>query len=165
MSLVLHLSLHVLTALIAGYIIWRFWHFPTSSFFAAFVGAVLIDLDHLIDYFLAFGFHFSLPSFLQGEQFAQSDKIYVLFHGWEYVILLLGIAWFVESSGKLKTIILALALGIFFHILVDVNVNSGMTFRSYSVVYRSLQHYDMETIVTPAHYQEHLSQKSKTTFE
>lgn len=165
MSLAPHLFLHVLSAALAGYIIWRFLRRPLLSFGAAFCGAVLVDLDHLIDYFLAFGFTFDLLSFLRGEQFAQSDQIYVLFHGWEYTILLAVAVWFLKDNRRLKTAVLGLALGIFFHLLIDVNINRGMTVRSYSVVYRALQHYEMEAIVTPEHYQEHLLQKNRRTLE
>lgn len=159
MSLAAHLFLHVLTALIVGYVVWRFWRLPLLSFGAAFFGAVLIDLDHLIDYFLAFGFHFDIFSFIHGGQFAENDRIYVLFHGWEYVILLLVAAWLVKSTAKLRVAFLALALGILFHLLIDVNVNDGMTVKSYSVVYRAAERYEMGKIVTPEHYREHLLKK------
>jgi len=159
MSLALHLFLHLLTALIAGYIIWRFFGKPLISFGAAFFGAVLIDLDHLIDYFFAFGFHFDIFSFIHGEQFAKNDKIYVLFHGWEYIILLVAAAWLIKSNFKLKAAVLALALGGFFHLLIDVNVNDGMTLKGYSILYRARQSFDIEKIVTPEHYQKHILQK------
>ncbi len=159
MSLALHLFLHVLTALLAGYIVWRFYHKPLFSFGAAFFGAVLIDLDHLIDYFMAFGFHFSLISFIHGVQFAKNEKIYVLFHGWEYVILLLGLAWLAKSGMRLKVMALALSLGAFFHLVIDVNINDGMTLRSYSVVYRSMHHYELKQIVTVEHYLKYHGEK------
>jgi hypothetical protein len=141
MSLASHLLFHVFTALIAGYIVWRFWRHPLLSFGIAFVGAVLIDLDHLIDYYIAFGSHFDMLSFIHGEQFAKNDKIYVLFHGWEYVILLIAVSWLIKSNIKLKVAVLALALGAFFHLLIDVNVNHGMTVQGYSVVYRAIHYY------------------------
>lgn len=165
MSLASHLFLHIFTAAIAGYIIWRFWRHPLLSFGIAFVGAVLIDLDHLIDYYIAFGPHFDISSFINGEQFAKNDKIYVLFHGWEYVILLITVAWLIRSNIKLKVAVLALALGAFFHLLIDVNVNDGMTIRGYSVMYRSAYEYEMKKIVTPEHYQNHLMNKIEYSFD
>lgn len=165
MSLSLHLFIHVITALFAGYIIWRFWQKPLLSFGAAFFGSVLLDLDHLIDYYIAFGLHFDMLSFIHGEQFAKNDKIYVLFHGWEYVILLITVAWLIRSNIKLKVAVLALALGTFFHLLIDVNVNDGMTIRGYSVMYRSTNDYEMKKIVTPEHYQNHLMNKIEYSFD
>lgn len=153
------MSLHVLTALIAGYIIWRFFREPIISFGAAFVGGVLIDLDHLIDYFLAFGVNFRLEGFLLGVQFEKNDKIYVLFHGWEYVILLAIVTWLIKSNIKLKVAILALSLGAFFHLLIDVNINGGMTIKSYSILYRATHHYDMKKVVTPEHYKGQMLKK------
>ncbi|MEK9151268.1 MAG: hypothetical protein AAB547_01410 [Patescibacteria group bacterium] len=159
MNLVLHLLFHVLTAFFVGYIVWRFWRRPLISFGAAILGAVLIDLDHLIDYYIAFGPHFDMLSFIHGEQFAKNDKIYVLFHGWEYVILLLAVAWLIKSNIKLKVAVLALSLGAFFHLLIDVNVNRGMTVRSYSIAYRTFHHYEMKAVVTPGHYKGTPAQK------
>lgn len=158
MSLASHLLLHIFTAAIAGYIIWRFFRHPLLSFGAAFFGSVLLDLDHLIDYYIAFGLHFDMLSFIHGEQFAKNDKIYVLFHGWEYVILLITVAWLIRSNIKLKAAVLALALGTFFHLLIDVNINDGMTIRGYSVMYRAVHDYEMKAIVTQEHYVDHLKQ-------
>ncbi len=162
MDLASHLLLHVFTALIAGYVIWRFWRRPLLSFGAAFFGAVLIDLDHLIDYSIAFGPHFDVFSFIHGEQFAKNDKIYVLFHGWEYVILLLAVAWLIKERTRLKVACVALSLGAFFHLMIDVNINQGMTVRGYSVAYRALQGYEMKKIVTPEQYKKHILKKQMT---
>lgn len=153
MGLTLHLSVHVLTAFVAGYMVWRIWRKPLVSFGAAFFGAVLIDLDHLVDYFFAFGLHFDLASFLQGAQFDKNEKIYVLLHGWEYVILLLILAWLIRKNIQLKVGILAFALGAFFHLVLDTNINQGMSVKGYSILYRSVQGFEMEQVVTAEHYQ------------
>lgn len=165
MSLALHLFLHVLTALLAGYISWVLFGNPGFSFIGGLIGGVLIDLDHLIDYFLAFRYRWKVSYFLKGYQFLKSDRIYVFFHGWEYLALI-GIASFaVGADGNLRILLFAFGAGIFFHLIVDMFVNHGMTFRGYSFFYRLKHHFDLEKIVTPEHYKEHLSQKSKTTFE
>ncbi|PIR73431.1 MAG: hypothetical protein COU40_02455, partial [Candidatus Moranbacteria bacterium CG10_big_fil_rev_8_21_14_0_10_35_21] len=111
MSLFLHLTLHVLSGLLAGYFVWKYYKKPTLTFGFSFLGAVLIDLDHFIDYFLAFGFNFKLDYFTHGYQFLKSDKIYVLFHGWEYVIIFLILGLFIFKSKTAKTVIFALAFG------------------------------------------------------
>lgn len=165
MLLWLHLFIHVVFAVLAGLIVWKFCGQKIISFAAAFAGGVLIDLDHLIDHFAAFGFSFDFFSFIQGEHFAVNDKIYVLFHGWEYVILLIVVVWLIKSNIKLKTAILALAVGAFFHLLVDVNINHGMTYTGYSVIYRAVNGYKMEKIVTPKHYIDHLSKKREHSFD
>lgn len=165
MSLPIHLFIHIVFAFVAGYIVWRFWGKPLFSFGAAFGGSVLLDFDHFIDYVIAFGFRFDILTFIHGDQFTKNDKIYVLFHGWEYVILLLVAVWLIKSNLKVKVASVALALGIFLHLVVDVNVNGGMTIKSYSILYRLENRFEMQKIVTPEHYREHLREKQSTRFE
>lgn len=159
MSLFFHLSTHILTGVVAGYIVWRVWGNPFSSFSMAFIGGVLIDLDHFIDYFLAFGWQFRLEYFIKGYQFLASDKIYILFHGWEYVVLLAAIAWFIKFNIKLKAIVLALALGMFFHLSIDAFTNEGAQIKTYSIIYRAKNNFDVQQLVTPEHYQDHQMRK------
>lgn len=123
------------------------------------MGGVLIDLDHFIDYFLAFGFTFNLNYFIHGYQFLKSDKIYILFHGWEYVILLLTVSWLIKSNIKIKAAVLALALGMFFHLGIDAVTNEGAQFRTYSIIYRAKNNFDLQPLVTPEHYQDHQIRK------
>ena len=51
-------------------------------------GGVFIDLDHLFDYVVAFGFHWDIDNFLNGSHFKLNGKVYVPFHAYEYVLLL-----------------------------------------------------------------------------
>ncbi|MEP7162799.1 MAG: hypothetical protein ABI747_03480 [Candidatus Moraniibacteriota bacterium] len=160
MSLILHLFLHVAFAFLAGFIAWILIPVsPWIPFVAAFFGGVLIDLDHFIDYFMAFGIRFNLKAFIEGHHFLKNDKIYVLFHGWEYTILLAGGAWFFRTDTGLQAAFFALSLGMLLHLLVDVIVNHGMTIRGYSAFYRAKHDYAMEKIVTPEHYAKDVMKK------
>lgn len=159
MNLFLHLSAHILTGGIAGYIVWKIWRYPQVSFAAAMLGSVLIDLDHLLDYFLAFGLAFNLNYFIQGYQFLKSDKIYILFHGWEYVIILAVLVIWVCKNKAAKSALLALALGIFFHLTIDTFINEGAQFKTYSIIYRAKNNFDLKPLVTPEHYQDHQIRK------
>lgn len=163
MSLFLHLSIHLFFALLAGFIVWRIWRKSTTSFMGGILGGVLIDLDHLIDYFLAFGFSFKPDYFINGYQFLKSDKIYVLFHGWEYVIIMVVIAVAVKNL-KLKSLVFALAFGAFFHLSTDVIINNTSV-KFYSIIFRAKNGFETEKIVTPEHWQEHLIEKSAINFD
>lgn len=164
MLLFLHLTLHILTGVIAGYIVWMVWKNPLPVFSMAFIGGVLIDLDHFIDYFLAFGWQFRLEYFLKGYQFLASDKIYIFFHGWEYVILLSAVAWLVKGNVKIKAAVLALALGMFFHLSIDVFTNEGAQLKTYSIIYRAKNNFDLKALVTQEHYQDHQIRKKLINF-
>ena len=47
---------------------------------------VLVDIDHLVDYFYAErSFRFNLRAFLSSRSWARSGRVFVLFHGFEYL--------------------------------------------------------------------------------
>lgn len=152
MDLSLHLLIHLFFSLLAGYVVFRLWGKPLLSFVFAIIGGFLVDFDHLLDYYLAFGWNFNFYWFSKGYEFLKSDKIYLLFHGWEYVIILLSLGLFLKNI-KIKTLILALAFGLFLHLSGDVIMNEGLTVKSYSVVYRIKNDFQIEKLVTPEHYQ------------
>lgn len=167
-DLFLHLSLHILTGILAGYLVWRIWGKPELSFIFGIAGAFFVDLDHLIDYFLAFGWNFSaswrIGYFINGYQFLKSDKVYVLFHGWEYVIILLILAIWVLKNKTAKTVFLALALGLFFHLSIDSLTNEGAKISTYSIINRAKNNFELKELVTPEHYQDHQERKKLIKF-
>lgn len=153
----IHLSIHVILSLLVGLLVWIIWKKPALSFLGAILGGVLVDLDHFIDYFLAFGIHWNLEYFNNGYQFLKTDKIYIFFHGWEYVIILL-LATILAKNKCFKTIFFSVALGLFFHLCADVLIDR-MPPSSYSIVYRAENHFDAQKLVYPENWQEHLKQK------
>lgn len=157
MGLFLHLLAHIGLSVLAGLLVWKFFGHAIIAFPAAFVGGVLIDLDHLIDYFLAFGAKFRLEYFLKGYQFLESDKIYIFFHGWEYVVALLFF-YGISENAILQTSLLSLALGMFFHLWTDVIINK-VPLRSYFLFHRMKKRFDMVNLVTEEHRQKHLALK------
>jgi len=162
MNLKLHLALHVLSALLAGFIVWRIWKKPLTSFVAGILGGVLVDLDHFFDYFLTFGFHFNLAYFNRGDQFLKSDRILVLFHAWEYVFILLVLVFMIKNR-VWKSFLLALAIGLFFHLCLDVKIDH-MPVKSYSIAYRLEHNFKIEPLIYPEHYAEHVKRRLEAGF-
>ena len=100
------ISFHVVFSLVTGYITWKFFapgdkKSLAFSLISAFLGGVLIDLDHFIDNFLAFGLNFNYDYFMKGEYFLRSGKTYVFFHGFEYIVFF-GITAILTNSKKWK---------------------------------------------------------------
>lgn len=162
MSLAIHLFLHLIFAIAAGFFTWLFFDHAVLSFVAAFFGGVLIDLDHIIDYVIAFGMKFRPVPFLKGYQFIKNDKIYVLFHGWEYVILSIISIWLMEASVEVKTIVCGLTSGVLFHLIIDRYINPGMSYKAYSLFYRAWNRFEIKDIVTDEHYRIHQKLKKVT---
>lgn len=117
----------------------------------AFLGGFFIDLDHLIEYFLAYGTNFHFDYFLTGMQFLELGKAYVLFHAWEYIPLLLFFRYKIQKSSLRKkdivaAIILALTLGMTSHLVfdqLDNNVNKG----GYFLIYRFLHNFNLSDFI------------------
>jgi hypothetical protein len=159
----LHLSIHFLFSLLAGIIIWRVWRKPILAIFAAMLGGVLVDIDHFADYFLAYGWSFSWFYFIKGFEFLKSDKLYVLFHGWEYVLFLLLIAIILKNKAS-KSVFLALSLALFFHLGSDVFMDKVPP-KTYFVIFRAKNNFDLEKLSYPEHWEKHLKYKKLYGFE
>ncbi len=163
LSLPVHLSIHIAFSLLAGLIVWLIWKKPFWAFSFALAGGFLVDFDHFIDYYLAFGFAWNLDYFRNGYPFLKSGRILVLFHAWEYVVILVFLV-FLFKSKIAKTIFLSLALGLFFHLATDVVVDE-VPAKSYSIVYRINRHFDIKYLNSPANYEKYLNRKARVRFE
>lgn len=166
MSLYLHEFTHITLSLFVGFIIWKKLNKPISIFAATLLGGVFIDLDHLIDYFLAFGTKFNLFYFLKGYQFLKTEKIYIPLHSWELVIIFFLIILFFMNFKRfitLRTLLLAFSISLFLHLSIDVFTNNMLP-QSYFLTYRMQNNFNLKNLVTPSHYQKHLQQKNNCFF-
>lgn len=84
--------------------------------------------------------------------------MYVLFHGWEYVIILAVAAIFVKSRLG-KSIFLALALGLFLHLCADVAIDQVPAI-NYSVIYRTANGFSDEKL-DPKDIQRNMEERQK----
>ncbi|MFZ2777959.1 MAG: hypothetical protein WAZ96_02015 [Candidatus Moraniibacteriota bacterium] len=155
--------IHFAFSLLAGLIVWRIWKKPFLAAIFGFFGGFLIDLDHFIDYYLAFGLDWKWQYFEKGNQFLKSGNIYVLFHAWEYAIILMLLLFIVKNKYA-RTIILSLALGIFFHLATDVVIDD-MPIKSYSLNYRIAHDFKISQIVKAENYEKHQRRRLQMKFE
>jgi hypothetical protein len=174
MSLFIHEIIHVALSFLVFFAVWKLSR-QTSSIkhlasiiLSSLIGGVLVDLDHLVEYFLAFGLQFRPDYFLKGYQFLKLDKLYVPFHSWELVFLLFMLIFVLSRifhlGSRIKLSVLSFTLALFFHILVDTATNH-VTLQGYSFLYRARYNFDIKYLVDPAHYQNHLKLKSTTKFQ
>lgn len=149
----LHLFIHLALAVLAGYLVGRHFKKVWLGIIAGMLGGFFIDLDHVAEYFFTFGFHFNLYNFLQGQQFLQSDKIILIFHTWEYVPVLLLIAWLLRRRQSLSVFLLALTLGGAVHLATDSVINH-FPFCNYSLIHRWSVGFSTQQLLGPERYQE-----------
>ncbi|MFC1514608.1 hypothetical protein ACFL5X_01740 [Candidatus Omnitrophota bacterium] len=101
---------------------------------AFFLGSIFIDLDHLIDYFMYFGFHFSLKKFFSLE-YLRSGKVYMFFHSWELFIIIFAVS---IAFDFFPLFFFSLAIAV--HLLFDTLHRIRPLF--YFLIYRAAKNFD-----------------------
>lgn len=131
MSLLYQELIHLALSLLAGFIVYRTWKKRNVFIFALFSG-FFIDIDHWFDNWMAYGLNFDIMRFFTSDFFAINIRLYIFFHGWEYIVIFILLGYWIK---KYREIFVVLALSLFFHLIFDVYSNN-VTFVGYSVLYR-----------------------------
>ncbi|MEN9407471.1 MAG: hypothetical protein RLZZ455_687 [Candidatus Parcubacteria bacterium] len=141
MDLILDIIAHFVFSVCAGLFAWKIYGTKSMKSMwvavgAAMVSGVLIDIDHLFDYMLFYGWNFNLYYFLYGQQFVMTKKNYVLFHGFEYVAIL-GLCMYWAKTRVAKMVFLSLLVSLIFHLFIDMMIYS-IPVRHYFLIFRAL---------------------------
>ena len=134
--LILHEILHFLTYALLFLIVYAVQKnkMNLTNFITGLIATIFLDLDHLIDYFLHNGIRFSLSEFLTGQNFMESGKAYVIFHGWEFVLIII-VAYILIKKQNTKNFLLSIIIGLTAHLFFD-SVANGMGRYFYFISYR-----------------------------
>ena len=124
-----------LTGLVAGCF---FWHYRDWRLIAvAFFFGIFIDIDHLFDYFVEFGFDFRLWRFFDASEYIKPEgTVYVLFHGWEFIFVFAVVSYLIGRKFKIKGLVLTVILAYGLHLFWD-HVSFAHHWLSYSFIYRA----------------------------
>lgn len=125
--------IHLSLSLLAGFIIYRFYK-NRWSFIFALASGFFVDVDHWFDNWIAYGPNLNIVNFLSGSHFSINHKLYIPFHGWEYIVILFLAGYELK---KYRPIFYALGLSLFFHLSFDVFSNH-VSPENYSILYRIL---------------------------
>ena len=158
MPLAIHLSIHFTLAVLSGYLIGRFFNREKIGLIFGILGGFLIDLDHVLEYFLIYGLHFNLQYFFESRQFLISDQIRLYFHAWEYLPILLILAYIFKKKKNIKVALITLAFAGTIHLISDVFINNYY-FKYYSIYYRYSLNYSAKDLLPSAIYDLNREQK------
>ncbi len=158
MPLSLHLLIHFTLAVFAGYLAGLHFKKIELGILVGFLGGFLIDLDHVLEYFLVNGLHFNLIYFLQGRQFLISDKIHLWFHAWEHVLLLLLLSLAFKRNKVSETIFITFAFAASVHLLTDSVINKYPP-KFYSLLHRAEVNFSARELMRPEDYQKNQETK------
>lgn len=129
---------HLASALVLGGAIFTCTKDPAAAA-AGGIAAVASDTDHVLEYVYDCIKKRRKPSvreFMSGSYFSEKGTIYIVFHGWEYALLLLGAAIFCYIRQCASFPILCSSFfGYVMHLIFDTVVND-CTFRGYWLCYR-----------------------------
>lgn len=163
LPLPLHLSIHFAMAVLSGLVIgisfrrfvdWRL------GLVAGILGGFLIDLDHVIEYFLVFGPNFNLHYFLEGRQFLMSDKVRLVFHAYEYFPVLIVLAYLLREKRNVAIFLLALAFAGLVHLVSDSFINNYPP-RNYLIIYRASKGFSTPKLLRPEQYQNNIELRAE----
>ena len=124
--LIVDLSLHFFTTLLAAYL---FYSITNNIIWVilVFVGGILIDTDHFIDYFLHLD-KWDIHSFLHGH-FIASRKLYLIFHAWELVLI-------IAISSLIFSFLIPLWVGMMIHLIIDSLMHARTMPLKYFILFR-----------------------------
>jgi hypothetical protein len=136
---------HFLLTLVIALFLYRRYHnwrlLPVCSIFG-----FLIDSDHLFDYFSYVGLRFDFGSFLRVDKYMlPSSKIYVLLHGWEYLLIFGSVGYWLQKRWSIRGLVWAITLPYLGHLIID----SFSYFHhplAYLLIYRLLNNFSIHPI-------------------
>lgn len=148
--MLIHEIVHFILSLVVGLVfayIYKKWQLIVYSFLVGF----FLDIDHLIDYFIyKKQFAFNLDQFLFGTYFDLTNKVYIFFHSYEYVLLFLLIAIIILANKKRirnasanAAVLLTIAASMFLHLIYDETYYQPRLL-TYSIIYRASHNFDLD---------------------
>jgi len=121
---------HVSISLIFAW--WIFAAFKSWEFaLATIVSGIFIDIDHFFGYVKEFGWNFKLDLFFRASYEGLYQRSYLLFHGWEWAILLAVLTY----ASAFSEVFCGLLVGYLLHITLDQIFNRPEPW-AYSIIWR-----------------------------
>jgi hypothetical protein len=134
----------LLTFLVAAILFRRFRDLKLVA--ACFLTGILIDIDHLFDFWSYSGIELNILKEFSFNFFQQSQKIYVFFHGWEFTPLLWLTGLYLNKRFKLKGFEWAFVFPYLGHLMTDQFLTPfPHSLFAYSFIFRLLNNFNLES--------------------
>lgn len=114
---------HIISSTIAALVVETSTH-STEAALATLISGIFIDIDHLFDYFLRYSKRkLGFRDFFLTHQWGPQGKLYLVFHCWEYLPILIILTFI----SKYHFLFLGIFWGVLIHLLLDHLNNKGHT--------------------------------------
>ncbi len=160
MPLYIHLLIHFTVAVLSGCLVGWYFKNIKIGIILGIIGGFLIDLDHVLEYFLVYGLNFNLRYFFEGRQFLISDKMRLIFHAWEYIPLFVFLIFIFRKRAIIKFIFAGIVFAGTLHLISDSLINS-YPLKNYSLIYRASQNFSAQKILSPQQYQRNIQERQR----
>ncbi len=137
---------HVIASGFISALVWVFF----KSFGCAvvsFLSGILIDSDHIIDYYANHGFTFKIKTMYYACVDIKLKKVYIILHSYELIALL----WVLICLFSLSNIWKAFAIGLTQHLIID-QVTNPIKKPGYFLTYRIINGFKREHIINKEFY-------------
>ena len=139
-----HELIHLLLTSLIALFFWRRFKDKRLILVSFFFG-FFIDIDHLFDYFVHFGLTNNfLNFFIVASYVLPNNKVYIFFHGWEFIIVFWLIGFFLEKKFKIKGLSLVILFSYAAHLLWD-NFSFHHHPLAYLFLFRLANHFDLKS--------------------
>ncbi len=133
--------IHLLIATgLAGYIYWRYRKW--SLVIIVYATGFLIDIDHLIDFWIDIGWSADLALFFKADYFQESNRLFLIFHTPEILIPTWLVAWYYRRFD----VAWAVTLGLMGHLAYDV-VSNDVYWHTYFLASRLYHRFDLKSLM------------------
>lgn len=130
----------LISSLVAIFAYYRYRNF--RAVLLAYLVGMFADIDHLFDYFIYEGISLlKIQQFLNAEYFCSSGHLYLFFHAWEWLILLLFLSRYRIFRPWVYVVFLALAG----HLLLD-QISNNMAANGYFILIRALNGFNINQV-------------------
>ena len=139
-----HELTHLLITVLISFFIWRRFR-DFRLILVVFLFGIFIDIDHWFDYFVWFGSKINLSNFFHVASYVhQSGKVYIPFHGWEFIIIFWLVGRWLGKIFKIKGMEWAITISYLAHLLWD---NFSFTHHplAYSFLFRLINNFSLKS--------------------
>lgn len=109
---------------------------------ASLIAGIFIDIDHVFDFVREYGATLNSKLFFESFYTTRYKKIVLLFHGWEWIILLALVAIYQQYPALLTGI----TLGMLHHLIADQMTNTKNKW-CYFFIYRLSKNFQTKIII------------------
>jgi len=150
------LAYHIALSVVVSAVVWALFR-SVAATAACFLTGVFLDLDHLIDYVINYGWRIRIRHLFRAFEYEAFENIFVFLHSWEFIAIYLVLLWLINW----KPVALGAVIGIFAHLLFD-NLFNEHSALGYFLSFRILHRFSAKHFYGAKEYRKRLKHRRKS---